>query len=179
MPTVDWEARIPEILDELATRDQNEVLGRRQVEELLLLKTRQSQRIMTVAGADKVGAHRVLLVSDLVRYLEAHGGTAMAEERARRIRFARKLDAMRTEFMETPRVMVDIEPIRPIVRLVEQKGMAELPEGITFAPGLLTIRYRSLLDLQEKLFVLAKAMGKDYDRLEEMLGLAALEGRVS
>jgi hypothetical protein len=165
LPT--YASRIPHALDIL--RDTaDDIVSRRQVEELLCVKKRTANDIISAAGAVEVGNSNCVTRENLILYLE-HFGFGGPAERERQKTFACKLNRLREEFLTTPRLMVDLEKVDPkSVARASRRGLGGLPEGVVLERGRITIQgFRTGEEAIQKLSLFAMAVASDFEEFEE------------
>lgn len=168
MPEVPaWVVAIPEIRDAVKASSQ-EWYCRKEIEELLTLKPRRAQEILSVAGAVKDGNAYLLSKDNLVQYLEFVGKDVLAEEERRKHRLALKLTDMRTQFLRQPKVLVEVK--NEDVAKLQRHGLAALPTGITLAPGRICIEgFSTGEEALRMLMGLALAIGRDQAEFERIV----------
>lgn len=166
-----WYAQVPDALDQL--RDgEGTTLCRQEVQNLLLVKKRTAQDIITVAGPVQVGNTNVVMRDDLIQYLSRFAPEVTAEEKRRRVRFAANLNKIRQEFIEQPRCLVEVSPEEQ--KLASKRRLVGLPSGVTLEKGRITVCFESAEDGIRKLMLLAMAIGSD---LEEFVERVEVEKR--
>ena len=137
------------------------------LQELLRVGPRRAQQIMrpiatalvwggdfpnSMAARDDVLAHlRCLAAGDTAQY-----------ERNRRNKLAATIDALRTQAMAHPRVLVEAP-----VAVVNQR-FADL-SGVTVAPGMVSVVFTTPAEALQKLLALAMAIGNDFAGFEAMI----------
>jgi hypothetical protein len=105
-----------------------------------------------VAGRDEMIAHlKRLAAGDQAHY-----------ERRRRQKLALVLDGLRRAALIQPKVLVEA----PTTVLNQQ--FADLPDGVSIAPGAISISFSSPSEALQSLLALAMAIGNDFTEFERM-----------
>jgi hypothetical protein len=122
---------------------------RRDIEALFGLKKRQAVNLMHRIGAIRVSRELAVDQSDLVAWLEEmlkNPSVAMEQWRHGRV-----IDRI---------VELKAETAARAVRIVlpDPKPSAELPDGVSLQPGLLTVSFENDHQLLERLFLLARVL---------------------
>ena len=125
---------------------------RRDIEALFGLQKRQAVYLMHRIGAIRVSRELALDQRDLVRWLEARiaDPATVAEEQ----RHARVIDRIVELKAETAARAVKIV-------LPEGRRTTDLPAGVAFQPGVLTVAFRTPEELLARLFGLARVLAAD------------------
>lgn len=152
-----WVAGVSDILYTIRSGDQ-EWFTRADIETLLGLQSRQAQKIMAEAGAEKDGKAYLLSRSHLIEYLER----VAPDERERVRRLAERITVLREEFIKRPKLLVEM-PTREVEQL-ERDGLAGLPAEITLEPGRITLDFGTDEEALQLLLRLSVAIARD--RLE-------------
>ena len=116
-----------------------------------------SERVGTSTLAD-----RRLLIAHLRRLV---AGDAAYYERVRRHKLAATLDHLRT-LAARPRLLVEAPAA------IANQDLADLPKGLSLAPGRITVQFATQSEALEKLLALAMAIGNDPDRFERLTALS-------
>ncbi len=122
---------------------------RRDVEALFGLKKRQAVNLMHRIGAVRVSRELAVEQRDLVRWLERMiSDPSVAVEQ-------RRHDAVIGRIVE-----LKAETAARAIKIVlpEANPSADLPEGVSLQPGLLTISFENDRQLLERLFLLARIL---------------------
>lgn len=123
---------------------------------------RRAQQILAPCVSRQVGvnglADREAVIAHLTRLA---AGDAVHYERQRRIRLAAQLDSLHRERRQT--VMVAAPAA------VVNQQLAGLPEGISVAPGQISIRFGSPTEALQKLLALAMAIRNDEMLFERLV----------
>jgi hypothetical protein len=122
---------------------------RRDIEALFGLKKRQAINLMHRVGAIRVSRELAVDKRDLVHWLEQmlEDPSVAIEQR----RYDRVIDRIVELKAETAARAVKIV-------LPDPKPSVELPDGVSFQPGLLTISFENEQELLERLFLLARVL---------------------
>lgn len=105
-----------------------------------------------MAGRDEMIAHlKRLAAGDQAHY-----------ERRRRQKLALVLDGLRRAALIQPKVLVEA----PTTVLNQQ--FADLPDGVSIAPGAISISFSSPSEALQSLLALAMAIGNDFTEFERM-----------
>lgn len=160
-----WLTRLPEALDRLR-QCSDPWVERGEVESLLGVGRRRAQQLLAPAAKRRVGTSMVADRGELIRHLEcmAGGQTAYYEAR-RRERLSAHLTRARQQWIEHPRVLVEV-PLTE-VRRIEVHDFDGLPEGVELAPGSITVRFENPEEALRKLMALAMAIGHNQDAFEK------------
>jgi hypothetical protein len=157
-----WYGRLDEIVRDLESLP-CPWLTRPTVEFLLRVGPRRAQQIMAPCAVEQVGtslvADRRLFIAHL---RELAGKVDVDVERQRRRKLAREVEALRRNWLERPRVLIEA----PLAILDER--FEDLPDGVELAPGQITIRFRSPAEALEKMLALAMAAGRNLAEFEEL-----------
>ena len=157
-----WYGRLDEIVRELETLPRPFV-DRAVLESLLRVGRRRAQQILAPCVTDRVGcnglADRQALISRL-RQLAA--GDDGYYERRRRERLAAILVRLQKERLERPKLLVEA----PLA--VSAQHFENLPAGVRFAPGRITVDFEDPPEALEKLLALAMAISNDFACFERV-----------
>jgi|SRR5579859_1986308 len=162
-----WFSRINEIISELQALP-SRFVDRATIETVLGVGSRRAQQIMASSSAGRVGSSAVADKDWLIGHLLAMAGGNDQEveeigeaEKARRQKFARKLDQWRAERLRRPKpALVEIP-----IELFETAAFENLPPGVTIEPGHIHIQAGDgdPIEARKKLAALAIAMENDPD----------------
>jgi len=155
-----WLLEIADIIDQLSALD-TPVVDRAMCERLFGVKRRRAIILMQRFGGYQSGntilIDRLALVAHLQRMLNE---PEIEEERQRKQRLSERL--------------VELEKHRraaavriPVGAAAARCTVADLPAGVRFEPGKLTVEYQGVEELLARLFELAKAAANDYDAFSE------------
>ena len=160
-----WLGHLEEILNQLAALPHPWV-DRATIEHLLGVGRRRAQQILAPCVSFQIGSNGLADRDQLIAHLRqlASGETA-SYERRRRQRLAQTLDGLRTAWQN--RV-----PVQAPAVIVNQ-AFADLPAGIDFAPGCITVKFETTHQALEKLLALAMAIGNDFERFDQAVGESA------
>jgi hypothetical protein len=157
-----WISRINEICDGLEQLPRPFV-DRSTLEVLLQVGRRRAQQILAPCVSDHVGANSLADRDAVIRRLRkiAVGEDERFEvERQRKV--AGVIEKLRQERIQQPQILIEA-PVR-----VMSQQLRNLPEGVSIAPGRLTIEFAGPQQALEKLLALAMAIGNDYEAFERM-----------
>jgi hypothetical protein len=161
-----WYGRLDEIVGDVEALP-SPWLTRTTVEFLLRVGPRRAQQIMAPCAVEQVGTSLVADRGLFVAHLRALAGkTDVDRERHRQRKLAREIEALRRNWLERPKLLVEAP-----VSIVSAR-MEDLPEDVELAPGRITIRFRKPQEALEKLLALAMAAGRDLARFEELTEVA-------
>ncbi len=154
-----WLLRLPDIRAHLEYLD-TPVVDRAVIERIFGLKRRRAIELMHEFGGYQAG-HTFLL--DRVRLLEVlqsvesrRRGDYTAEKR-RRERLQDVVEASREPLILT-RVQI------PVRAAAARPSLNRLAPGVLLLPGVLTIEFQHPVELLEKLYGLAQAIGHDFEQ---------------
>ena len=157
-----WLGHLDQILAELASLP-HPWIDRTIVERLLQVGRRRAQQILAPCVSWQIGssglADRELFLAHLQKLA---AGEVAHYERARRQRLALTLDSLRSAWQ----ARVTVQAPTAIVH----QDLADLPPGISLAPGQITIQFETTQEALEKLLALAMAIGNDFERFEGAVG---------
>ncbi len=155
----EWLLRLPEIRAELEHLDVP-VVDRAGVERIFGLKRRRAIELLHQFGGYQAG--RTFLL-DRTQLLEALLSLESQEdyvvEKRRRERLGDVVEASR-EHLISMRVRI------PVRATAARASLDRLAPGVLLLPGILTIEFRHPIELLEKLYGLAQAIGHDFERFE-------------
>ena len=157
-----WLGHLDEILTELIALPQPWV-DRATVERVLGVGRRRAQQILAPCVSFHIGSNGLADRDRLIAHLRqmASGETA-SYERRRRHHLAQTLDSLRAAWQ----TRVSVQAPTSIVNQV----FADLPAGIEFAPGRITVNFETTRQALEKLLALAMAIGNDFERFDQAVG---------
>src|SRR5664279_3607452 len=155
----EWLLRLPDIRAELEHLDVP-VVDRAGVERIFGLKRRRAIELLHQFGGYQTG--RAFLL-DRTRLLEAlqslESGEDYTAEKRRRERLGDVVEASREHLILT-RVQI------PVHAAAARPSLDRLAPGVLLLPGILSIEFRHPIELLEKLYGLAQAIGHDFERFE-------------
>jgi hypothetical protein len=152
-----WLSRINEICLELGSLPRPFV-DRATLEGLLQVGRRRAQQILAPCVSDHVGASGVADRDAVIRRLrDIAAGEQERFEIERRQKVADLIQRLRQERIESPQILVEA-PIR-----VLSQQLRNLPEGVSIAPGRITVEFAEPRQALEKLLALAMALSNDYE----------------
>lgn len=142
----------------------DEYVDRATVECALGIERRRALQLMAGLPGKTIGSSKVVERGPLLKRLRSiAAGEDSAFESERRARFAIKLDAMRQERIEQPRVPV----VAPIA--VMDSRISQLPAGVSLEPGRIAVSFDTVTEACERLLALAMAIGNDPVQFEELV----------
>ena len=158
----EWLLRLPDIRAELEHLNVP-VVDRSGVERIFGLRRRRAIELMHEFGGYQAG--RTFLL-DRARLLEALQSLESREdyiaEKRRRQRLRDVVEASREHLILTRvRIPVRAAAVRP--------SLDRLAPGVLLLPGVLSIEFRNPIELLEKLYWLAQAIGHDFEKFEGLL----------
>jgi hypothetical protein len=158
----EWLLRLPDIRAELEHLNVP-VVDRSGVERIFGLRRRRAIELMHEFGGYQAG--RTFLL-DRARLLEALQSLESREdyiaEKRRRQRLRDVVEASREHLILTRvRIPVRAAAVRP--------SLDRLAPGVLLLPGVLSIEFRHPIELLEKLYWLAQAIGHDFEKFEGLL----------
>ena len=158
----DWLLRLPDIRTQLEYLDAP-VVDRAVIERIFGLKRRRAIELLHQFGGYQAG--RTFLL-DRVRLLEALRSLESREEytteKRRRERLQDAVEASREHLILTRvRIPVRVAAVRP--------SLDRLAPGVLLLPGVLTIEFQHPVELLEKLYWLAQAIGNDFEQFAGLL----------
>jgi len=141
--------RIPAILVEARSPRPIPFFRRCDIEALFGLKRRQALKLMHRIGAIRVSNEIALDQRDLIDWLERMAeGPTVARESRRRERVIGRIVELKTETAARAVKIV----------LPDPKPSAEIPDGVSLEPGVLTVTFDHEQQLLERLFQLARLL---------------------
>jgi hypothetical protein len=153
----EWLLRLPDIRAHLECLD-TPVVDRAVIEQIFGLKRRRAIELMHEFGGYQAG-HTFLL--DRVRLLEVLQSLESREdytaEKRRRERLQDVVEASREHLILT-RVRI------PVRAAAARPSLDRLAPGVLLLPGVLTIEFQHPVELLEKLYGLAQAIGHDFEQ---------------
>ena len=158
-PRARWLMAIPDAIEQLEGLDRD-LLTRRDLEQLFGVSTPRASQLMRKFGAELVGYSRVLRRTDLLRQLRRY--TQRAAFRAEERRVGRVAVELRKARLRGIRVAVPVES-------VEAASLSGLPEGVVVRADRIEVRFGSAREAVARLFALAQALTKDYERFETLV----------
>jgi hypothetical protein len=158
-----WISRINDICQELESLPRPFV-DRSTLETLLQVGRRRAQQILAPCVSDHIGANGLADREAVIRRLkEIAAGEGELFEMERRRKVAGTLEKLRRERIESPQMLVEAP-----VRVLSQQ-LRNLPEGVSIAPGRITVEFADAREALEKLLALAMALSNDYEQFEGMV----------
>jgi hypothetical protein len=141
--------KLEEILAEARSPKPIPFFRRRDIEALFGLKKRQAVNLMHRIGAVRVSSELAVEQRDLVRWLERMISDPFVAVEQRRH------DAVIERIVE-----LKAETAARAIKIVlpDRKPSADLPDGVSLQPGLLTVSFESEQQLLERLFLLARVL---------------------
>jgi len=157
-----WYGRLDGVIAELSQLPWPWV-DRETLQMLLQVGRRRAQQILRPCVSRQVGANGVADREELIAHLKrlAAGDEAHYEQR-RRQRLALVLEGLRREALARPKVFVAAP-----AAVIEQE-FANLPQGVSIAPGAISITFTSPNEALERLLALAMAIGNDFSQFERL-----------
>lgn len=132
-------------------------VDRATLESLLGVGRRRAQQILQPCAARRIGASVVADRKELIAHLQALASSDAAYyEQQRRRKLAEKL--------AQPAVLVEAP------EAVRRQEFANLPEGVSVSPGMISIAFSTPSEALQRLLVLAMAIGNDFDEFERIVG---------
>jgi hypothetical protein len=161
-----WYGRLDQIIAQLEALPRPWV-DRGTVESLLGVGPRRAQQVLAACATARIGtsslADRDLLAGHLRRLAT---GDAGHYERVRRHKLAATLEQLQRALAERPRVLVEAPTT------IVNQDFGDLPEGLSLAPGRITIQFATKQEALEELLALAMAIGNDPRRFEHLTALS-------
>jgi hypothetical protein len=158
----DWLLRLPDIRAQLECLDVP-VVDRAVIERVFGLKRRRAIELLHQFGGYQAG--RTFLL-DRVRLLEALRSLESREdyttEKRRRERLQDAVEAFREHLILT-RVQI------PVRAAAVRPSLNRLAPGVLLLPGVLTIEFQHPVELLERLYWLAQAIGHDFEQFAGLL----------
>jgi hypothetical protein len=160
-----WYSKINEVIGAIEALPRPFV-DRATLEFLLGIGRRRAQQILAPCITDRVGANGLAdrdgVIAHLRRLAESDAGHY---ERQRRRQVAQALEQLRKDRLQRPQLLVEA-PLRILTQKFEN-----LPAGVSLAPGRITVEFDQPRQALEKLLALAMAVGRDFNRFDEMTRL--------
>ena len=136
---------------------------RRDIEALFGLKKRQAVNLMHRIGAVRVSRELALDQQDLVRWLERRiSDPSVAVEQRRQETVVGRIVELKAETAARAIKIV----------LPDRAPSVDLPEGVSLQPGLLTVSFDDEQQLLERLFLLARVLATQPQRLSSLVSLS-------
>src|SRR5450759_1243016 len=158
----EWLLRLPEIRAELEHLDAP-VVDRCGIEYIFGLRRRRAIELMHQFGGYQAG--RAFLL-DRARLLEALQSLEAREdysvEKRRRERLGDVVEASREH-------LIAMRGRIPVRATAAKASLDRMAPGVLLLPGMLTIEFRHPIELLEKLYGLAQAIGHDFERFEGLV----------
>ena len=152
-----WWSDIPNIIEQLSAIN-TPVIDRAACECLFAVRRRRAIDLMQRFGGYRSGNTVLLDRLELIRQLEeVNNAPEVEQERRRKKHLAEELSKLE-KHRRAAAVRIDVSP------RAYDCTVADLPTGISFAPGKLVVQYNSVEELLARLFELAQAAANDYDR---------------
>ena len=154
-----WAASLPRIIKEL--RAQPELIDRASLEAILGTGRRRTQQIMASCVLRRVGgtalAGREELIDRLRQLADGQEPEGADRETERRRRLAVSISQWERERKERPQLWVEA-PAR-----MRNQRLRDLPEGVSFGKGRITVQFTRPNEGLEALLALAMAIGNDFE----------------
>jgi hypothetical protein len=129
---------------------------RRDIEALFGLKKRQAINLMHRIGAVRVSRELAVEQRELVRWLERMiSDPSVAVEQRRHVAVIDRIVELKAETAARAIKIV----------LPDQRPSVDLPDGVSLQPGLLTVSFDNEQQLLERLFLLARVLAAQPERL--------------
>ena len=158
----EWLLRLPDIRAQLEYLDAP-VVDRAVIERIFGLKRRRAIELLHQFGGYQAGRTFLLDRTRLLEALQAlESREGYSAEKRRRERLGDVLEASR-EHLIAMRVRI------PVRATAAKASLDRLAPGVLLLPGMLTIEFRHPIELLEKLYGLAQAIGHDFERFEGLL----------
>lgn len=152
-----WYGRLEEVIAELSELPWPWV-DRQTLQALLRVGPRRAQQILRPCEVRRIGANMVAAREELIEHLKLLASGDVAHyERRRRQKLAQAL-AQPKVFVEAPVTVLD-------------QDFAGLPDGVSLAPGTISVTFTSPKEALEKLLALAMAIGNHFDEFERRVGM--------
>jgi hypothetical protein len=156
-----WLLEVPRILDELTGLEAS-VVDRAVFEKIFHVRRRRAIQLMHHFGGYQMGKTFIIERQALMDVLaEVRDGAEFRGESRRKERLARLLDELR-KHRKAAAVSIAVNDD------TFGRTMVNLPDGVSFAPGALEVRFESTEELLAKLFALAQTIANDYEGFEEL-----------
>ncbi len=161
-PQPQWLLRLPQIIEELEALE-IPVLDRGTIEKVFGLRRRRAIELMHSFDGYQAGKtfllNRVQLIERLRGMLESPEFT---REQRRKQRLTGTLEKLR-KYRRAAAVSL------PVPAAALTQPAADLPAGVSLAPGELRVEFGSAEQLLAKLFELAQAAAHDYQRFQQVV----------
>src|SRR5579864_5481792 len=155
-----WLLEIPNIIEKLSELE-TPVIDRAMCETVFRVRRRRAIDLMQRFGGYRAGntvlVDREVLIEQLQRMLAE---PAIEQERQRKQRLSEEL----VKLEKQRRAAAVRIPVKPETA---HCTVADLPAGVRFEPGQLTVQYDDVQQLLTRLYELARAAGNDYDSFAE------------
>jgi hypothetical protein len=159
-----WYGKLDEIVRELE-RLPRSFVDRAAIEFLLGVGRRRAQQILAPCVTDRVGSNglagRQALITRLRRLAAGDDGYY---ERRRRRKLGSVLTQLQEERLTRPKLLVEAPAA------VVSQSFENLPAGVRFAPGRITVDFEKPPEALEKLLALAMAISNDFACFERVTG---------
>jgi hypothetical protein len=164
-----WLDRLPEAVRQLEQADEPWV-DRTALESLLGIGRRRAQQLLAPVARRRVGTSLVADRSQLIAHLKriAAGEDAYFEGQ-RRQRFWAHLSEARRQWIEAPRVLVEMSDAQ--IQRIERDDFEGLPEGVELAAGSIVLRFSEPEEALQKLMALAMAISQNRPAFDERVRL--------
>lgn len=157
-----WIGHLDQILRDFASLPHPWV-DRAAIERILGVGRRRAQQILAPCVSLQIGSNGLADREQLIAHLrQLAAGETVSYERLRRRRLAQSLNELRASWQSR----VPVEAPASIL----QQALTDLPPGIEFGTGRITIRFEDTHQALEKLLALAMAIGNDFERFEQAVG---------
>jgi hypothetical protein len=151
-----WLLRIPHIIAALSALHVP-IVDRATCEKLFGLRRRQTIHLLQSFGGYRAGSVIVLNREDLIRKLqELQKSPAVEYEHRRKRKIAEEVAGLEASWAAK---RIVIEPSR-----TGRTATGWLPEGVRFGLGTLTVEFADVPQLLSRLYDLAQAAARDFDR---------------
>jgi len=159
-----WYGRLDAVVAELNRLDWPWV-DRETLQSLLAVGSRRAQQILQPCVSRRIGASGVARREDLIAHLKRlAAGDEAHYERRRRVRLAQALEGLRQAALTHPKVLVEAP------NTILHQELADLPAGVSIAPGIISIAFSTPKEALERLLALAMAIGNNLSEFERMAG---------
>jgi hypothetical protein len=159
-----WYARLDQILAEIRSLPYPWI-DRLTLQKLLRVGPRRAQQILQPLVSLQLGANGLADRQALIEHLKRLASSEAVElEQRRRERFREAFARWREERLKHPQVLTEAPS-----RIVNQK-FDDLPAGVRFEPGRITLEFETPEEALERLLALAMAIGNDFGRFDELTG---------
>lgn len=151
--------KLPDILAEARSPKPIPFFRRRDVQALFGLRKRQAVNLMHRIGVIRVSRELAVDQGELIRWIERMiADPATAHECRRHERVIERIVELKAEIAARSVKIV----------LPDSVPVANLPDGISLEPGLLSITFDDAQQLLERLFLLARVLASSPDTLETL-----------